>query len=127
MFAAALACAEKKYISLLLPNSTSHRISFYIKFAFVIVEVILLSIMTGTMYQGIWKASVVIEWVIALFFAFYMASFAVDLIAIPESPLVVVEKQCTICLAEQAWDEENCIAMPTRVCVLQDGKCVTAQ
>ena len=60
------------------------------------------------MYAGIYDPTVVMEWMLALFFAFYMSSFAIDFFAIPEKN----EKGDIICLRAPSWDEEKAVTRP---------------
>lgn len=61
------------------------------------------------MYQRMYRTSVVVEWLAALFFSFYMASFAVDFFAVPA---VDKEKDNAWDLMMRAWDEEAGITRP---------------
>ncbi|KAF2099091.1 hypothetical protein NA57DRAFT_76326 [Rhizodiscina lignyota] len=56
------------------------RVSFWMKLAFIIVELALAIGFGVTGNRGEYNAAAVIEWVIALVFTFYVVSFAVDFI-----------------------------------------------
>ena len=70
------------------------------------------------MYLQIWVPSVVVGWLIGLFFAFYIWSCAVDFFAMPEPG----EKSDALRLVGKEWDAEVGLAVPgkTRVRILND-------
>lgn len=55
------------------------RISFYIKLAFIIVEVILAVAFAACNFKKASNAAAVLEWAVAFIFSFYVFSFYVDL------------------------------------------------
>ena len=74
------------------------------------------------MYQGIYGPSVVLEWIIALFFAFYMSSFAIDFLAVHEIEQAAEERLGSIYVHGKAWDEEKAIAIPAKSQVVVEQK-----
>lgn len=54
------------------------------------------------MYKQMYRASVVIEWVAALLFSFYITSFAVDFMAVPAEG----QDRHTVFMVSKIWDEE---------------------
>ena len=62
------------------------------------------------MYEQAWQVSVVAEWIIGLFFTFYMWSFAIDFFA---TPYPSRSEDKTVLLGKQ-WDEEVGIIAPEK-------------
>lgn len=69
------------------------------------------------MYAGIYDPSVIMEWLIALFFAFYMWSIAIDFLAVPD----LVEKGQIGIRRVTDWDKEVAVTMPSMVASRRDG------
>ena len=111
IFAGAFICAEKRHLSSWFPKCKILRLSFWIKLCFVVGEFLMLFIGTITMFNGIHDPSVVMEWIIAMFFAFYMASFAIDFFAVAE----VEKKNGMIRLLTPTLDEESMLRRPDKV------------
>ncbi|KXJ86547.1 Frag1/DRAM/Sfk1 [Microdochium bolleyi] len=57
----------------------SLRLSFYMKLAFVLVEFVLAVAFVALLFYGRHDAAAVLEWILALVFALYVMSFAIDL------------------------------------------------
>ena len=74
------------------------------------------------MYERMYRTSIVIEWIAALFFTFYVSSFAIDFFAIPPHD----EKDDAVQLTGP-WDEEAGISQPTKLYTLRDQRCVAVQ
>jgi len=56
------------------------RISFWIKLAFILIEVVLAIAFGATNFKHSYNAAAVLEWAIAFIFTFYVFSFFIDLI-----------------------------------------------
>lgn len=67
------------------------------------------------MYERMYRTAIVVEWMAALFFTFYLSSFAIDFLAIPGTD----ERDEGVQLLTQRWDEEACISRPTKTYVLR--------
>lgn len=95
-------CAEKKHLYNRFPANRTLRWSFYIKLFFLITEITLVVAGTITMYSRSYRASIMIEWLAATLFTFYVSSFAIDFMAEP------YEEQTATGVIQHsvAWNEE---------------------
>ncbi|KAF2482307.1 Frag1/DRAM/Sfk1 family-domain-containing protein [Neohortaea acidophila] len=109
ILAAALLCAERKHLCNTFPTRRILHWSLRIKLFFIAVELLFVILGSVTMYQRMYRTSVVVEWLAALFFSFYMASFAVDFFAVPA---VDDEKENAWDLMMRSWDEDVGITRP---------------
>ena len=109
--AASFMCAEKYLISRLFPQSNILRHSFFIKSAFIVVELTLVILFLVLLYHKVYAPSVVLEWVVGLIFALYMWSCAIDFFAIP----LAGEKSGAMVMFGRDWDEEVAIASPKKI------------
>ena len=73
-------CAEYQRLGRKHRQHRVLRISFWIKLAFIIVEIALAIVFGVTQKAGNRNVSAIVEWVIALIFTFWVLSFLVDLI-----------------------------------------------
>lgn len=80
---ASFMCVEKWRTSREYPENRLLRRSYRIKLGFVLAEICLVTILGTTAYLTFPNVSVVVEWIIALSFSAYMASFAIDFLAVP--------------------------------------------
>ena len=71
-------CAEYQRLGIHFRDYRTLRISFWIKLAFVVVEVALAVSFAVTQYQGQWNVSGVLEWIIALIYILWVWSFILD-------------------------------------------------
>ncbi|GAO17018.1 hypothetical protein UVI_02022070 [Ustilaginoidea virens] len=65
-----------------IPENRQHRIlrsSFWVKLAFILVELVLAVVFASTSFTRNRNVAAVFEWVIAFIFTFYIASFIIDL------------------------------------------------
>ncbi|CAK4029255.1 Hypothetical predicted protein [Lecanosticta acicola] len=83
LLAAIFMCLEKHRISLKFPSNPLIRRSYIVKLCFILIELGLTAIFGCTALTGFTNLSVVFEWFVALFFIFYMWSFAMDFLPIP--------------------------------------------
>ncbi|KAL9099580.1 MAG: hypothetical protein Q9187_009477, partial [Circinaria calcarea] len=73
-------CAEYQRLGIHFRDQRVLRISFWIKLAFIIVEVALAIAFGVCSFRGNPNAAAVLEWVIALIFTFWVLSFFIDLL-----------------------------------------------
>lgn len=73
-------CAEYQRLGIHYKNHRILAISFWIKLAFIIVEVILAIVFVSTSYTHNRTIAAVFEWIIAFVYTFYVLSFVVDLL-----------------------------------------------
>lgn len=102
---------ERKVISMHYPTSSASRYSFHIKLFLILSEVILVLICGITMYQRHYRVSVVAEWLIALFFTFYIWTFALDFFATPGTDRMHGKVE----LVDKYWDEEAGVVAPKKI------------
>ena len=79
---------EKRRLSKKYPESIYIRRSFNIKVFFVVTELVLagvFGIFNLSNNQALLDCSVIVEWILSLFFSFYIWSFAVDFLPVPPS------------------------------------------
>ncbi len=110
IFAAALTCAEKWIICKAFPTSKILRYSLYVKSFFIAIELVLVVVGSVTMFQSMYRASVLVEWTAAILFSFYMSSFAIDFLAVPNSS----EGADEVDAKTKAWDAEIGLSRPRR-------------
>lgn len=115
IIAAAFICAEKWHLCNRFPTKTILRLSLRIKLFFIAAEILLVVLGSVTMYQRMYQTAIVVEWMAALFFTFYLSSFAIDFLATPEEH----EKDDGVQLLSQRWDEEIAISRPTKMYILR--------
>ncbi|KAJ2902981.1 hypothetical protein MKZ38_010565 [Zalerion maritima] len=72
-------CWEYQRLGAKNRNHRVLRVGFWIKLAFIMIEVALSVVFIGTMFTGNYDVSAVFEWVIAFVFSFYVFSFVIDL------------------------------------------------
>lgn len=70
------------------------------------------------MYERMYRTAIVVEWMAALFFTFYLSSFAIDFLAIPDEE----ERDDDTQLLSQKWDEEIGISRPTKMYILRSKR-----
>lgn len=70
------------------------------------------------MYERMYRTAIVVEWMAALFFTFYLSSFAIDFLALPDD----VDKDDGVQLLPQRWDEETGIPRPKNMYILRSKK-----
>lgn len=123
IFAAAFICAEKKHLCNCLPTNKILQWSLWIKLFFIATEIVLVVVGSITMYARMYRTSIFIEWIAALFFTFYVSSFAMDFLAIP----VHEEKDDVVQMLAEPWDEEAGIARPSNLYTLQSKRYIARQ
>ncbi|KAH8908461.1 hypothetical protein BR93DRAFT_925584 [Coniochaeta sp. PMI_546] len=79
VLSAVFICAEYQRLGTHYANHRVLRISFWIKLAFIIVEVILAIAFAACNFKKASNAAAVLEWAVAFIFSFYVFSFYVDL------------------------------------------------
>ncbi|KAJ9605089.1 hypothetical protein H2200_010479 [Cladophialophora chaetospira] len=72
-------CAEYQRLGIHYRQHRILRLSFWIKLAFIIVEVALAIVFAATAWNGHQDVAAVFEWIVALIFTFYVLSFLLDL------------------------------------------------
>jgi hypothetical protein len=112
IIAAGLMCIERKLLSNCYPKNKILRHSYHLKLFFVLAEFTLAIISGAAMYERAWRVSVVAEWIIALFFTFYMWSCSVDFFTTTD---LVVGGDDTSELEAKRWDEEVGLTKPSKV------------
>ncbi|MCJ1406708.1 hypothetical protein MMC19_000775 [Ptychographa xylographoides] len=78
-------CAEYQRLGIHFRNRRILRISFWIKLAFIVIEVILAVCFGVLTFDGHTQQAAVFEWVIALIFTFWVLSFFIDLLPAAKS------------------------------------------
>jgi hypothetical protein len=73
-------CAEYQRLGIHYRNHRIIRISFWVKLAFILIEVILAIIFAATNFKNQENVAAVFEWIISLVFTFYVLSFLLDLL-----------------------------------------------
>lgn len=73
-------CVEYQRLGIHYRQHRVLRISFWMKLAFIVIEVILAIIFASTSFGTHQQVAAVVEWTIAFIFTFYVASFIVDLL-----------------------------------------------
>lgn len=108
-------CGEQGVLSRYYSNNGLLRQSLRIKLFFLFNFVVLSAAFTGTMYQGVYGPSVILEWLLGLLLALYMWSCAIDFFAVPrpESGHASYDSDLRRLLAKE-WDEEIDIAVPRK-------------
>lgn len=104
-------CVEKKLISNAFPTNNILRHSFRLKLFFIFIEIALFIIFGATIFERIYAPSVVVEWLLGLFFALYMWSCAIDFFAVPDSTM----KSDTMRLLGEDWEKDVGLATPGMV------------
>ena len=86
---------------------------------FIASEIIIGVIFVVTMYEKLYAASVVTEWVIGMLFAFYLSALSIDFFCLAEDARKDEqggkEKAMRVYARVMSWDEECLIAAPPRV------------
>ena len=103
-------CIERKLLSMHYPTNRILRHSFHLKLFCIVAEFVLVFISGIAMYEQAWRVSVVAEWIIGLFFTFYMWTFAIDFFA---TPYASRNENKSVLLGKQ-WDEEIGIIVPEK-------------
>lgn len=111
-------CAEKRHLYNCFPASRTLRWSFYIKLFFLITEIVLVVAGTVTMYARSYRASIMIEWLAATLFTFYVSSFAIDFLAVPERAETGIEAM----QRNAAWNEELGLRPPQEAHARKDER-----
>lgn len=75
------------------------------------------------MFERMYRTSIVIEWMAALFFTFYLSSFAIDFMALPADD----GKGDNVQLLLGPWDEEAGLSRPARMYTLTPSRCIATQ
>lgn len=78
VISAVFICAEYQRLGIHFRQHRILRISFWVKLAFIFIEVGLAIGFGVTEYKGMYNASGVLEWIVALFYIFYVWSFVID-------------------------------------------------
>jgi len=78
VISAVFTCAEYQRLGIRYREERILRLSFWIKLAFILVEVVLAIAFGALNRLDRWNAAGVVEWVIALVYTFYVASYGVD-------------------------------------------------
>ena len=73
-------CAEYQRLGIHYRNHRVLRISFWIKLAFIVLEVILAIVFAATTFGSHQNVAAVVEWTIAFIFTLYVLSFVIDLL-----------------------------------------------
>ncbi|KAL9112430.1 MAG: hypothetical protein Q9227_003272 [Pyrenula ochraceoflavens] len=73
-------CAEYQRLGIHYRNHRILRISFWIKLAFLLIEVVLAIVFVATNWTEKYNVAAVFEWVIAFIFTFYILSYIIDLL-----------------------------------------------
>lgn len=73
-------CAEYQRLGIHYQNHRILAMSFWIKLAFIIVEIILAIVFASTSYTHHENEAAIFEWIVAFVFTFYVLSFVVDLL-----------------------------------------------
>ena len=92
------------------PHNNMLRISLYLKLFFIIVELLLVIMCGVAMYHDAWAVSVVGEWIIGLFFTFYMWSCSIDFLTTPDLGLGSGKMR----LRKSDWDKEAGLSVPEK-------------
>ncbi len=81
------------------------------------MEIVLLCLFAATMYQKIYGLSVIVEWIVGLFFTFYMWTFAFDFYSVPRKSRELRQ------LRIRHWNEGGAVTAPrqARVRFAVDG------
>ena len=110
ILAAVAMCIERKLLNMQYPTNAILRHSFHLKLFCIVAEILLVFISGVAMYEQAWRVSVISEWIIGLFFTFYMWSFAIDFFATPDLSNSDDKKV----LLGKRWDEEVGIIAPEK-------------
>jgi Frag1/DRAM/Sfk1 family len=81
------------------------RASFWIKLAFILIEIVLAIAFAASNFRKVWNAAGILEWAIAFIFTFYVFSFFIDLL--PATQTKNGKKFPTGSQATQMQMEEN--------------------
>lgn len=73
-------CAEYQRLGIHFREHFILRFSFWVKLTFIIVEVILAIVFAATSFNKEQNVAGVFEWIVALFFTFYVLTFFIDLL-----------------------------------------------
>ncbi|KAK5173362.1 uncharacterized protein LTR77_002043 [Saxophila tyrrhenica] len=97
VIAAVFICAEYQRLGIHFREHRILRISFWLKLAFIIVELALAVAFGVTQYQKHYNVSAVLEWIIALIYIFFVWSFIIDFLPAtktrrPESRFPAIKK-----------------------------------
>lgn len=103
-------CVERRILSKHYPTNKILRLSFQLKLFFVAVEIILVIMCGAAMYEAAWRVSVVTEWIIALFFTFYMWSCSIDFFTTTNLSYCDDKSK----LLAKHWDEEVGLTAPAK-------------
>jgi hypothetical protein len=101
---------ERKVLSTHYPTITTLRHSFHLKLFITVSEILLVIICGAAMFNGQWHVSVVAEWIIGLFFTFYMWSCSIDFFTTTD----IHENNIKDGELRKHWDEEVGLATPEK-------------
>jgi hypothetical protein len=110
IIAACCMAVERKILSMHYPTITTLRHSFHLKLFFIASEILLVIICGAAMFNGQWHVSVVAEWIIGLFFTFYMWSCSTDFLTTTD----LHENNIKDGELRKHWDEEAGLATPEK-------------
>jgi len=80
ILSAVFICAEYQRLGIHYREHRILRISFWVKLAFILVELALAGVFVGTSWSHNRNVAAVFEWIVALVFTFYILSFLLDLL-----------------------------------------------
>jgi len=80
ILSAVFLCAEYQRLGIHYREHRILRISFWVKLAFILVELVLAAVFVGTSFTHNRNVAAVFEWIVALVFTFYVLSFLLDLL-----------------------------------------------
>jgi len=80
ILSAVFLCAEYQRLGIHYREHRILRISFWVKLAFILVEIVLAAVFVGTTFTHRRNVAAVFEWIVALVFTFYVLSFLLDLL-----------------------------------------------
>ena len=88
------------------------------KLIFIASEIVIGIVFIVTMYEKLYAASVVAEWIIGMLFAFYLSALSIDFFCLAEHAMKDEqsgkEKVLRVYARVMSWDEECLLAAPPR-------------
>jgi len=100
-------CAEYQRLGIHYRHHRILAISFWIKLAFIIVEVLLAIVFASTSYTHNRNVAAVFEWIIAFVYTFYVLSFVVDLLPSVRTKKHIPQGHRDMMAAEQGLAHPN--------------------